>query len=229
MKYADLAPEVQQRLLQQEAQFMSGDCWWSESVDDDFKTDGVERGFDIEEMFWSGFSSQGDGASWVGTVDIGRFLACHLAPTNPQYARYVVLQELVAGSRIDTYAKITAEGHYSHEYSMRCGDVEADVVGGTMHEGVLQGADTEVLFDSIDGDNLLSDLEEWILEQAQDYARKYYAALESEYDYLTGEDALIERDLDYDEEGEEVADAGETVSPEEPEAAGCSQQLELEI
>jgi hypothetical protein len=217
MKFAELSQRVQEKLLQAEAEALDYE-WW-DCTEEGYKEDGKERGFDIEKMFWSGFSSQGDGASWVGTVDIKRFLAKHLKPENPQFAQYTILQELVAGSWVDTYAKITANGRYSHEYTMRCDGIDADVVGGTLHEGVLQGADTEVLWDSIDGDSLREELREWILEQAQDYARKYYASLEKEYDYLTGEECLAERDLDYDEDGEELADAGETVSP----------QLEMEI
>lgn len=218
MKFAELDQKTQERLLQQEVDNLWDD-WW-DCLEEMYIEDGKERGFDIEEMFWSGFWSQGDGASWVGTVDLRRFLAFHLAPTNPQYTQYVVLQELVAGSWIDQYAKITAQGRYSHEYTMQCGDIEADVTRGTLHEGLLAGADTEVLYAGIDGDSLLADLETWILEQAQDYARKYYAALEKEYEYLTGEECLAERGLEYDEDGEEIDEpAGETVSP----------QLELEI
>lgn len=218
MKFADLPEAAKQRLLQAEAEHLDYD-WW-DCTEEEYKEDGKERGFDIDKMFFSGFCSQGDGASWAGTVDIKRFLEYHLKPENPQFARYVVLQELVTGSWVDTYAKITAAGRYSHEYTMRCGEIEADVVGGTLHAGLLAGADTEVLFDSIDGDSLLADLGEWILEAARDYAREYYKSLEAEYDYLTGEECLAERDLDYDEDGEEIDEpAGETVSP----------QLELEI
>ena len=217
MKFAELDRKVQEKLLQAEAEALDYE-WW-DCTEEDYKEQGKERGFDIEKMFFSGFCSQGDGASWVGTVDITRFLAHHLKPENPQFAQYTILQELVAGSWVDTYAKITANRRYSHEYTMRCDGIDADVVGGTLHEGVLQGADTEVLYNSIDGDNMLAELADWILEEAQDYARKYYKSLEQEYYYLTGEECLAERDLDYDEDGEELADAGETVSP----------QLELEI
>ena len=217
MKFAELDRKVQEKLLQAEAEALDYE-WW-DCTEADAIEDGKERGFDIEKMFWSGFCSQGDGASWVGTVDIKRFLAHHLKPENPQFAQYTILQELVTGSWVDTYAKIAANGRYSHEYTMRCDGIDADVVGGTLHEGVLQGADTEVLWDSIDGDSLREELREWILEQAQNYAREYYKTLEQEYYYLTGEECLAERDLDYDEEGNEVADAGETVSP----------QLELEL
>jgi hypothetical protein len=210
MKFANLAPRVQQRLLQEVAEQLDYD-WW-DCLEEMYIEDGKERGFDIEKMFWSGFWSQGDGASWVGTIGIKRFLAYHLKLETPQFARYTILQELAANGWVDSYVSITAHGRYSHEYTMQCGGIEADVVGGVLREGLLAGADPEVLYDSIDGDSLLSDLGDWLLEEAQDYARKYYESLEKEYDYLTSEEALIERDLDYDEDGEEI-------SPEEPEPA----------
>lgn len=217
MKFAELDRRVQEFILQEAAEQLDYD-WW-DCLEEMYKEDGKERGFDIDKMFFSGFWSRGSGASWVGTVDTKRFLAFHLKPENPQFARYTILQELAVNHDISRYAKITAQGRYSHEYTMQCGEIEADVVGGVIREGVLTGADTEVLYDSIDGDSLLAELGEWILEEARDYARKYYQALEKEYDYLCSEECLAERDLDYDEEGEELADAGESVSP----------QLELEI
>jgi hypothetical protein len=219
MKFAELDRKVQEKLLQAEVENLDYE-WW-DCTEEGYKEDGKERGFDIEKMFFSGFCSQGDGASWVGTVDIKRFLAHHLKPENPQFAQYTILQELLRDGSIDASVGITAAGRYSHEYTMRCNAMDRisydddDVVVG----GLMDGANVGELYEGIGGGLFLDEMGCWILEQAQNYAREYYKALEQEYYYLTGEECLAERDLDYDEDGEELADAGESVSP----------QLELEL
>jgi hypothetical protein len=47
-----------------------------------------------------------------------------------------------------------------------------------------------------------------ILECCRDLARWFYGELQDEYEYLTGDEQcrerLVERDLDYDEEGNEI-------------------------
>jgi hypothetical protein len=41
---------------------------WYEEIYARAKEDGPERGFNIDEIQFSGFHSQGDGASWTGTL-----------------------------------------------------------------------------------------------------------------------------------------------------------------
>jgi hypothetical protein len=59
-------------------------------------------------------------------------------------------------------------------------------------EGPLQRANVYQLYKGADIDQLIDALETWILEEAQAYARQIYKDLESEHDYLTSEESLIE-------------------------------------
>ena len=47
---------------------------WYESVYGLAREDGAKRGFEIDDIRFSGFWSQGDGASWTGSVDVKQFL-----------------------------------------------------------------------------------------------------------------------------------------------------------
>ena len=45
-----------------------GDDWGAESIIDHAKHVGALIGFDVDRVCWRGFSSQGDGACWAGSV-----------------------------------------------------------------------------------------------------------------------------------------------------------------
>jgi hypothetical protein len=74
----------------------------------------------------------------------------------------------------------------------RLESVEADDEERLQEEGPLQRADIYQLREGINIDRLIDDLETWVLEEAQAYARQIYEDLESEYDHLTSDESLIE-------------------------------------
>lgn len=62
------------------------DTWWSESVIDDAKRIGAMIGFDVDEIYWRGFWSQGDGACWTGSVFYAAGCAAAVARECPRDA-----------------------------------------------------------------------------------------------------------------------------------------------
>ncbi len=208
MRFKDLPEPIQEKLLAAHAD--SCDCYeWWDGVEDNYKTDGKERGFDIKEMQFSGFSSQGDGACWSGHIDLRRFLDYHLKPGDPQFTQYTVYRELLNDGSVDTRVSVTTSGHYRHQYTMQ---VETpDSIGydeeDTISTGILAGANVGELVGVIAP--MLNDITEWMQEAARAYAGEYYEALEQEYDWLTSDEALIEQDLNYDEAGEEIDETGQ--------------------
>lgn len=180
--------------------------WW-DGVYDIAKEEGKERGFDIDDIRFSGFWSQGDGASWTGSVDLGKFMDYILKEAETEDSvwhrrigkdmhRYTVLRELMrehhlVADRID----IRLQGHlYVHSGCMRaedlyCGvpELDSDV---TLSEGVLKGANVAQLADGIDADYLCTELVDEVLYAARDYADDIYKQLEKEYDYLTSDESI---------------------------------------
>lgn len=159
-----------------------------EYVIDNAKHEGVERGFEIEDVSWSGFSSQGDGASWTGRVLLDKFLNYHLKENHADYARYTVLLTLAGDGWVDNFVNVGRKAFmYNHSGTMTIdqpymGYVNAkdDATIGT--ECPLQGASVPQLYEGIDINNLLDDLYQWMLREAKSYADEIYKDLEAAYD-----------------------------------------------
>jgi hypothetical protein len=174
--------------------------WWEHTYS--YATEqGKERGFDIEDIRFSGFCSQGDGASWTGRVDLRQFLEHHLKEDNPEYGRYFVLQALLDEDWVEKYVTIERYGYlYVHSGQMREGGVSLSALDGLdedseerlQADGPLQRADVYQLHVGIDTDALVDELLEWIIKEAREYADGIYADLEAEHEHLTSEESLIE-------------------------------------
>jgi hypothetical protein len=176
--------------------------WWEHTYS--YATEqGKERGFDIEDIRFSGFCSQGDGASWTGRVDLKQFLEHHLKEDNPEYGRYFVLQAILNEGYdwVEQYTNVNRSGyHYVHDNMMRLESInysrletlEAGDEERLQEEGPLQRADIYQLREGINIDDLIDKLDTWVLEEAQAYARQIYKDLGSEYDHLTSDESLIE-------------------------------------
>lgn len=200
--YEELSPKAKEKALE----------WWASTQDHDWwdctyehaKEDGKEKGFDIEDIRFSGFWSQGDGASWTGRVDLKQFLEHHLKEDHPDHHRYFVLQAIINEGIdywIERYVSIERTGyHYVHAETMREGGISYSSVSNLdeddeerlQEEGPLQRANVYQLWQGIDGDKLLDNLCEWIIKEAKDFANKIYKDLEAEHDHLTSEESLIE-------------------------------------
>lgn len=178
------------------------DNHWQEWPIDDAKEQGKERGFDIEDVRYTGFWSQGDGASWQGSIDIGRFLDYHLKDDNPDHARYVVLRELLRNDWIDRSVEVSYSGsHYCHSGYMTVAEVQAEALAeevdhgnesATLPEGVLEGANVHAVAQGIDAGPLLHDLDEWMKQEAREYADGIYRSLEEAYEYEYSEENFKE-------------------------------------
>lgn len=168
------------------------DCFVETTEDEDVitiarKTASTVGGRTITEpqVHFSGFWSQGDGASFAGTVDVAAYLKL-TKQAGKKRSLYNWAVEQGASFRIVT------SGRYSHEYTMTVDCDYNDL--NYLPEGKA--------LDQVEG------LEDEILEWARDKARKLYKELEEEYEYRTHEDQLIENaeanDYRFYEDGEVV-------------------------
>lgn len=167
--------------------------WW-DAVYEHFDRACEILGIDLDkgEPSFSGFWSQGDGASWTG-----RYRACAMEPKTyalvPTYdlapaqireyapqdeTLHTIADELCILGRIycPAYCSVTRGGHtrYVHESTMSVGDVEP-------YYGFSEFAD-----------EVITALEEGLLVQFRALAGWLYATLEAEHDYLTSDEAVIE-------------------------------------
>lgn len=169
---------------------------WAEEIIARAKQDGPERGFEIDEVAWSGFSSQGDGASWTGMVRLPRFIEYHNKPDNYDYTQYFVLNELIKEGWTDTHVGVSRSGfYYNHSGTMRVDDIKDslyDADGACIDAGILQGASVRELMNSISVDVRLEELHQWVENEVRNYANEIYAQLRDEYDEYASEERFKE-------------------------------------
>lgn len=174
---------------------------WYECVYERFKEEGRAKGFIIDDIQFSGFSSQGDGASWTGSVHLIPFIEACVPQDHPEFSRYTVLVELISNQWVDPMMSVSRKSfYYNHSGTMsyegiKCfaslGEDNGDVIEG----GILQGASVYELDQAIDSERLVCELEEFAISRAKEYADEIYNALREEYEGYTSEETF--KDLIY--------------------------------
>lgn len=170
---------------------------WHEEIVNRAREDGPARGFSIAEVLFTGFHSQGDGASWTGYVDLPDFLEYHSKPEDADYTQYVVLRELIRDGWCEEHVAISRNGfYYNHSGTMRSAGIDDRLYYADEHsvmdKGILEGANVQELAKSIDYEELLIELDNWALHKAQKFADDIYKQLREEYDAYTSEEYFID-------------------------------------
>jgi len=153
----------------------------------------------VDQIYYSGFYSQGDGASWTGRVNLDDFIQHYVTPTHPNAGRYMALLALMQEEWIGIRALIyTTSFMYVHSGAMKIegvdvmADIDADDNDLVFRQGIFQGAGVNGVARAIDIESLVNDLEEWVLEEAKSLADDIYEALRAEYEHYTSEEYFME-------------------------------------
>lgn len=179
--------------------------WW-DSTYETFKEDMKEKGIEVDDIYFSGFYSQGDGACFEGKVcDWEVFLKTLGYENNPT---------LIEHAKNAWRFSVRHSGHYYHENCTTfSGDLAMPCDQWYDREEFIQ------LFSPYDNefrsqawfalltDGVHADFEELFKDTFKDHMRDLYRRLEEEYDHLTSDEAvketIIANDLfETDEEGE---------------------------
>jgi len=142
------------------------DSDYAETVIDDAKHIGAIMGIDVDDVRYSGFWSQGDGASFTGSYAYVKGAAAAIRAEAPNdaalHAIADTLQRIQARHFYQLTATISQSGHYSHEYTM---SVDAE--------------------DARDSYRDIGNADEELTEAFRDFARWIYRSLEREYEYAS--------------------------------------------
>jgi hypothetical protein len=208
MKFTELTPKAKAYALDN---YNNSEDYWYESTLEQAKEDGLALGFYIYDIVFSGFSSQGDGASWMGHINLGEYIDANIKDDDPKHASYMVLRELIRNEWIDRMEIDRPSFMYSHSGTMRNGgarDHAYDVQEDYKHElvdGILAGASVRELYNSINGEYLLFELCERAFNHAKEYADGIYKKLWDDYDHYSSEEVFAEtaeiNEWDFDETG----------------------------
>lgn len=183
MKFAELSREARQHALSEAAEGVEF-SFYADAMIDDAKTVAGILGFDVDNLWYSGFSSQGDGACMTGTYRYAKGAVRAIkdyAPLDTELHR--IAKELQDTQRRNFYKLEASVSHYGRHYHSGCMSVDVEHSEDRYRD--IGSAGTEIA-DS--------------LRQLADWA---YRQLEKEYEYQTGEEALTESlsELEFDEEG----------------------------
>ena len=166
------------------------DDWWSESVIDHAKHVGALIGFEVDEIYWRGFWSQGDGACWAGSVAYYRGRASDVARECPQDAEIQRIaqawQDLQRQNSCQIRGRVSANDRYMRTSvsAYWADDREED-----------DDDANQIAYVEDDANQIASDFADWI-----------YRSLEEEYDYQMSDERVDEtiraNEYEFDENGE---------------------------
>jgi hypothetical protein len=179
--------------------------WW-DWVYEQAIEDGKALGFYIDDINFSGFWSQGDGAAWSGHIKIPEFIEAHITDEHPDYPRYFTLLQLLDEEWAEPRATVTSNSRsfnmnvYGFDYYWDRADGDEELT-----RGIYAGASVAELVEGIDADGLVIDLDQWMAEKARDFAKDIYKRLEEEYEHITSEEYVKEHceanEYEFDEDG----------------------------
>jgi hypothetical protein len=160
-------------------------AWWDATYED-AKTCFGFLGYDIDAIYFSGFSSQGDGACFEGTwraADVKPGKLQEHAPQDKELHRIAREVERLAGMFADASLSVKQRGHYSHE-----GCTEFDV-------DLNDAIEAELEYDSDAWkarQPLLKDAHDRLIEVSRDAMKWIYRQLEKEYEYRNADEQIDE-------------------------------------
>ena len=211
--FEELSPEAQKHALEEQRDINVDYQGWEDGVTEGFKEDMEEIGISDIDISYTGFWSQGDGASFTSdTIDTRKlFNAAGIKSTDALNMEvenrddedkefYDLLDTLEDIGHLDRVRitpeelKVTIERGSSNYY----------------HENTVS-AKIEI-WDEPEGweepGRFIEDLEKEITNFIRGKCKELYSSLSKEYDYLTSDEAvketLIDNDYEFDEEGNQI-------------------------
>jgi len=181
-EFGELSESSKEKARQWFREASQGDSFWSECVIEEAKEQGTNMGLKIEDIYFSGFYSQGSGACYTGSWSAADVKSGETAkdwgdsPATKEIRRIASEFEQFAKDWPESSFSVTHSGHYSHEY---CTNFEVSL-----------GEDAD--------NNEKVSPEQWreasdsIIETARDYMRWIYKQLEKEYEYQNSDECIDE-------------------------------------
>ncbi|MCK5603675.1 antitoxin of toxin-antitoxin stability system [Candidatus Pacearchaeota archaeon] len=176
-KFDELSEKAQQTAIEKLYNLNTDYNWWDY---EDAKQAAACIGIEIDDIWFSGFSSQGDGACFEGSYSYQKGGVKAIKDCAPQDERLhqiaMNLQETQRKSFYGLSATVKHSGHYYHEY---CTDISV--------------SECRTLRDGCESEGYASiEAHEAIEEALRDFMRWIYKQLEKDYYYLTSEEAIKE-------------------------------------
>ncbi len=186
MKFNELNEDQKARALETHRYINVDDSFWSDSITEHFISVLQEHGFEDIQARYSGFCSQGDGASFTaGNVDIEKFLR-----KTKRWTHYRLLQEFIKFNDISVKVVQNSNYHYVHSNTTQA------EISGDWHIDFT--AKQQALYD-----NLETEIDEFITAKGDEFYntlyKEYYYQIEDEQ----VQETIIADDMDFEEDPRE--------------------------
>ena len=194
-KFSELSREAQMKVVENHGGDFVNNDYWYEWVYEDFKDELESKyGFIVEDMSFSGFWSQGDGASFTGEF------ADPIEVVDTLLNDYLYPIEQVCLKNLVDYIGITRDtNHYVHKYTVSCAFSIKDIE-----------TNKEELWDNtLEQRRSYDTLERKINEWKNEMCDKLYRELEDTYDFLTGYEHVADYYTNCDDEEQFLEDGSD--------------------
>ena len=184
------------------------DEWW-DCTYEMMKEDGLKQGFRVRDIRFSGFCSQGDGASWCGSVNVPEWVASKPSEYQQHPTTQIILA-LIDEGWVDEQVLVSFGSHrHVHEYSMDITEIaghEPEDDDLKVETGLFKGASVRELMHIVGcTGGALYDMDKELKEDVIAFARTIYRELEADYNGQITEEAIGEayacNDVWFDESG----------------------------
>ena len=185
-QFDELDEKAKERARERYRQGFCDDSFWSECVIDDAKEIGTHMGMDIDNIYFSGFWSQGDGACIEGTwraADVKADKLKKYAPQDKELHRIVDELADLAKEYPYGYFKVTHRGHYSHS---GCTSFDVELPCEQEEELEYDSPEYKALQIKLNAD------ENVLVRLARDFMDWIYRTLKKEWDDLNADEQVDE-------------------------------------
>jgi len=158
------------------------DCDWWDYIEENFKTDMADKGFIVSHIFFSLSYSQGDYASFEGSIGVDEWMVCKgYDVTYP--ALYLAAKDYCEFAQVSTR---------THRGSWPRVNLEGNLVGNTDPTGIFKHLDREAWDELVYEQFSASGLEDEMQSDVEALCRKLYQDLRDESEHLTSKESFIE-------------------------------------
>ena len=185
------------------------DEWW-DCTYEAMKEDGHHNyGFNVKDIRFSGFWSQGDGASWCGSVNVPAWIKSKPTAYQEHPTTQIILA-LIEEGWVDEQVLVSfSSSRYCHENTVDITEIaghEPEDDYPLMQFGMFKGASVKELMHIVGcTGGALYDMDKELKEDVIAFARTIYRELEADYRAQTTEEAIGKayaiNDVWFDESG----------------------------
>jgi len=190
-RFESLPKRQQDEILDKHRYFNTEQTDWYALVYDDFKHDMEIIGIDVDDMYFSGFSSQGDGACFEGRVSNWHKFLESVGYTCPAL---IALAEQAWRFRVEHRGRYHHENCTSFTSDMACpsdycySELDEFVHAYSPYKTEIQDAVFLTNLQGYDYDKLHDEFE----AEFKSHMRDLYSRLEVEYDAQTSDESVLE-------------------------------------